>query len=120
MNKKIIRKLAEESYTNNILDEHTVNKIATLLSRSDLKKYTKALKNIENKKTVIVYTPLEPQKKIQERIQQVYENKNIKYVQDPTLFVGVKIVDNDLITEINLKNTLQNLLSHLSKLYDNQ
>ena len=41
--------------------------------------------------------------------------KNIQLKEDKSLIAGIKIVDNDLIYESNVKNTLENLVSFIKQ-----
>lgn len=111
-----IKKLAQESYKGYILDKKKVNVISTMLSRSDLKNYINELKNIENKKNLIVSAPFS---NIAEKLLiKIFPNKIIFYKRDDSLMLGVKIIDNDAIYEFSLKNTLENIISHIKQNYD--
>jgi len=114
MNKKI-KQIAVASYTNGKLDPKKVTVIANTLTRKELKAYIKELKNIERKKrvTVVSPSPLEPaEKKI---IAEKFSGKQIEYKEDLSLMAGVKIIDNDIIYDLNLKNILEDLASHISR-----
>ena len=118
MNKKFLRKLAEESYIKGNLDPENVKKISDLLKRTELKQFIKEIKIKENKKNIIISLPFMPNDEEQEKHKRLFPDKTIVYDIDPTLQVGLKITDNDLITEYNLKHTLENLYDHLKENYD--
>lgn len=118
MKKKIIKKLALESYDKDTLDENTVDSVADRLSRHDLKLYIKEIKNYEKKKNVYVSLPYPPNNEEKERIQILFPKKKISYIIDPSLVVGLKITNNDLITEMNLKHTLDDIMLYTTEDYD--
>ena len=111
MKKNIIKKLAEESFTKNELDEKTVMKVAKVLKREDLKVYIKDLKNMEAKKTVTVTIPSSKgagdMKKYFDRI---YPGKRIVFKVDESLLTGIKVVDYDNVYELSLKGLLEHSL----------
>ena len=113
MNKKKIKELVLASYK---IDEEKIKKIAPLLNRSDLKKYIGGLKTMESKKNVIVTTPFTNVK--QEMLENLFPNKRIVYKKDPSLIVGLKIQDDDIVYDFNLKNTLNNLISYIKQDYE--
>lgn len=116
MNKKKIDKLVLLSYKNNFLDKNIVSKITTLISKSDLKKYINSLKLIEKKKTLIVSAPLINQDL--RKFESLFPNKKIMFKKDPSLMLGVKIEDNDLVYEFTLKKTLDKIISYMEQSYD--
>ncbi len=118
MTKKDIKILAEKSYNNKgILDKTTATKIANRLSRADLKEYIKALRAIEQKNTVTVVLPSPKAKNsdLEKEIRAKFAGKNISYEIDPELLAGIKIIDNDLIYNFNLKNTIERVINHINK-----
>lgn len=116
MNKKILKTIVAKSYKNDILDSNKVYAIADSLSRYELKQYIRSLKNYENKKNVIVTTSFSiDNHKVFEKL---FLNKKIVYKVDPFLILGIKILNNDNVYEFNLKNTLDHIVSHITKSYD--
>lgn len=116
MTKDQIKLLAKGSYIKDNLDHNKVNKIFKLLNRNDLKLFIKALKNEEKKNTVTIILPdikLSKRIELEEMFKTKFANKKIIYKTDPSLIVGIKIIDNDTIYEYNLKNTLENLRSYI-------
>lgn len=116
MIKNKIKKLAQQSYRGINLDRKKVNGISSLLSRADLKLYIKELKAMEAKKNLIVTVPFANIPN--EAIKEIFPNKIIVYKKDESLMLGVKIADNDIIYEFTLKNTLENIISHIKQNYD--
>lgn len=109
MSKKQLQKLVSASYKNNQLDPEMVSEIADLLSRTELKKYINALKNTEKKSSVIIRTPQVPDTKTVDLFTKIYKNKNVIFEQDSALLLGVQVINNDLVYNMNLKNRLENL-----------
>lgn len=117
MIKKKLKTIVAESYKDDILDFNKAHAIAdSLRSRSDLKQYINELKNYENKKNVTVTIPFNVDKS--EVFEKLFPNKKIVYKIDPSVMLGVKIVNNDNVYEFNLKNMLQNIISYITKSYD--
>lgn len=114
MTKKHIQQLVNASYSKNQLDEKKVAKIATLLTRRDLRGYIRLLKLYEKKQAVIVALPYLPKEPIQKKISETFPDKKIVYIVDPTLMAGIRIENNDIITEYNLKNILDNISNHIT------
>lgn len=114
MTKKQLENLVLQSYTRDLLDERKVAAFASLLTRFQLKQYIKRLKSSENQKTVNVMLSHLPTKAQQEMINRLFPGKRIKYEFDKNLLVGIKIINNDQVFDLNLKDTLDNLLSHVS------
>jgi hypothetical protein len=116
MNKRSIDKLILRSYKNNYLDEKTVKKVAALLSKQDLKKYINGLKLEEMKKTVIISSPNDISDR--KKFEKLFPNKKIVFNKDTALMLGIRIVDNDIVHEFTLKNSLDKILSHVERNYD--
>lgn len=121
MTRKYIKKLSLASYTKNELDSKKVKRIAGFLTRNNLKQYIKELKLLENQKTITILTPSvgkTAQNNIKKKFAKIYADKKIIIEDDPSLLLGVKVVDNDLIYDLSLKNTLDNLTMHINEQYD--
>ncbi|MCL4354100.1 hypothetical protein M1349_01355 [Patescibacteria group bacterium] len=120
MTSKQIKSLVLQSYTKEVLDQKKVTRIAKLLKRSDLKSYIKALKGLEKEKTVTVVLPDIKMKKkdLDKQFKLAFPNKSINYETDESLLVGVKIINNDLIYEFNLRDTLKRINSYIIERYD--
>lgn len=116
MSSKKINNLIKDSYKDGILDKNKVNEIACLISRSDLKKYINGLKLKEKKKNLIISSPNLNQEL--KKFAELFPNKKIILKKDSSLMLGVKVVDNDLIYEFTLKNTLNKILDYVEQNYD--
>lgn len=115
MTKKYLQKLVLESFTKGVLDKDKVDKIANLLDRKGLKEYIKALKNFESKNSVIITLPSLPEKEDEDKLSLLFPNKKIVYNIDPSLMLGIKIQDNDLLSEFDLKNMLDDIVEYIPK-----
>ena len=120
MLKKQIKLLALGSYTNKQLDAGKAKQISKLLKLTDLRAYIKELKKIESKKSVRLIIP---NKKMigasaLNSVKSSFRNKKVIVEEDPSLILGMKIVDNDLVYEVNLKNALENFKKHIVEDYD--
>lgn len=117
MNRQTLKQLVVESYTDGALDAEKVNKIADLLSKSELKLYIRALKNWEREHSIIVDVPSED-KAITEHIHEVFPDKKVVVNVDPSLIVGMRLQHNDDVYEMSLKNTLDKITEHIEESYD--
>lgn len=111
MNKKQIKLLALKSFIKNNLDYKKVKTFTGKMTRADLRKYINYLKIIEARNSVTITVPdLDKVKKIDlDKVKKLYPNKKIKYLEDESLILGIKIIDNDLIHDYNLKNTFDSI-----------
>lgn len=116
MNSIKIDKLVLASYSNNLLNKKTVEKISTLLSKSDLKQYINELKLTEKKKSLIISSPINNEDL--KKFERLFPNKKILFKKDPSLMLGVRIVDNDIVYEFTLKNSLYKILNYIEQNYD--
>lgn len=116
MTKRNIYKLVNISYKNNLLDKNIVLKISNKLSRRDLKLYLKALKINEQKNTIKVIMANDKINKIllEKKLKQEFGNKIYDYKIDKSLIAGIKIIDNDLIYDFSLNNTIDNLVTYIN------
>lgn len=116
MTSKKLKIIVAESYKNDILDANKAYAIADSLTRSQLKQYISGLKNRENKKNVIVTTAFMTSNKT--ILEKLFPNKKIVYRIDPSLMLGLKIINNDNVYKFNLQNTLDDIISYITKAYD--
>lgn len=115
MTNKLIKKLADASYSKNWLDQNKVNKIVKKLTKSDLKQYIKELKALENKKRVYVYMAKLADTKLQNQIKKFFIGKKVLFQEDKNLIAGIKIVNNDIVFEQNLRNNLNNMINYIGQ-----
>ena len=115
MTKRLIKKLATASFTNENLSFTKINRIVKFLNRSELKAYIKDVKNYRDSKTIILITSklLEKDRLIKD-LNKLFPDKKILLKEDKSLIAGIKIINKDIIYESNIKNTLQNLVSFIN------
>ena len=118
MNKKILKELISESYTKNEVDLIKVMRIADILSRSELKQYIQALKDTENNMSVTLTIPDGMEDLELEQFKDIFPNKKLSIEKDPTLILGVRVTDNDMVYEFNLRNTLEKMVKYVEEKYD--
>lgn len=122
MTKKQIKLLTRASYSkDDLLAARNVERIADRLTREDLKRYLRALKSIEKQRTVTVVVPemrLNDRQNIEKKFKELFKDKNIAIQTDSSLIVGLKIINNDLIYELSLRNTFDRINDYLLEQYD--
>jgi hypothetical protein len=115
MTKKEIKQLVFASYTKNNLDMKKINKIIKLFTKKDFKSYIKFLKAFEKTKNLIVEIPsIAGKEEILKYVKKLYPEKNIVLKENKKLLAGIKIIDNDIVYEENLKNKLENIVSFIN------
>lgn len=117
MTKKNLKLLAQKSFKGNYMDPKKIKKIASLLKRSELRNYLNFLRLQDLQKKITVITP-EAAKGLQKTLSKMYPNRRINYAEDPSIILGIKVIDNDTIYELDLKDTLNSLKDYI-KQYDN-
>jgi len=119
MDYKRIKKIAEGSFINNKLNPKIINLVSKKLKRSELKKYIKALRQIEKKKTIYLILPeITDSKDIEyllNYLKDFYPDKDVEIQKNPKLIAGLKIINDDLVYEYNVKDALNNLVSQINK-----
>jgi hypothetical protein len=108
--------LVTASYKGDNLDPKKVYEIASLIGKSDLKKYINGLKLVEQKKSLIVSSPADNQDL--RKFEKLFPHKKIVFKKDPSLMLGVRVVDNDIVYEFTLKNSLDKIISYIEQNYD--
>lgn len=114
MKKNVLKYLISQSYKDRQLDEKMVQSISDSLTRKDLKEYIKALKNEEKKRSITVILPHKANQEEKKIFQNNFPDKEIIFLEDPSLIVGVKIIDKDNIYDLNLKSNLEDIKNYLS------
>ncbi len=113
MNKKI-KSLVTASYTNDRLDERSVQIVADNIDRRMLKQYINLLKQVENKKVIFVTTPKPLTTSDREKISALFPKKKVLENIEPSMLSGIKIVQNDEEYEINLNRTFHDIMRVVS------
>ncbi|HXS15227.1 MAG TPA: hypothetical protein VN711_03800 [Candidatus Saccharimonadales bacterium] len=112
MTKKIINQLVSASYKDNNLNAESVNRITSLLSRKELKAYIRSLKLSEKARTISLVLPMKSvyNKTIFDKL---FQGKKVAVSEDPSLLLGLKIIDNDMVYDMTLKERLENFVQEL-------
>lgn len=117
MSKKLVKKLVDYSYKDNKLSAENVESVAKLLDRCDLNLYIKALKRQERKLSVFIDVPIN-NISVKGKFKEIFPNKKIVWNIDPLLMLGARITNDDMLFEMNLKNTLDKILLSIEQDYD--
>lgn len=113
-----IKQLVLASYTSGQIDVEKINRIVNFLNRQELKQYIKGLKYTEQKSTVIVDVPIPKEQEYKSEFQSIFPDKKIVMHLDPTLILGMRVTDNDIVYEMNLKDRLVSLEASIEEDYD--
>lgn len=116
MTSKQIKQLAIASYTGEKLDKKKVNRITKLLTRSELKRYIKFLRSLEQSKTVkVIMSSKNLKSSLEKELKTKFPDKKLDFSEDKALIAGLKLIDNDIIYDFNLANTFENLVSYINQ-----
>jgi hypothetical protein len=120
MKTKQFKTLAIASYTKGELDIKKAKNICKLLKAGEIRQYIKQLKRIEQEKTVRVVVPdiTVIDNKMLSKIKSFYPKKRVVVEQNSELILGAKIMDNDLVYDLSLKNRLDSLNDFMIEQYD--
>jgi F0F1-type ATP synthase delta subunit len=120
MSIKKIKKLAEHSFSNGKFDGKILTLVSSKLKKKDLKIYIKALRNIREKRIVKVYIPNMGilTESFRSSLKKFFNNKELLFIEDKSLIAGIRIIDYDIVYELNLKDSLENMIRHVQKSYD--
>jgi len=117
MTKRFLNKLVLASYSKGDLDSGKVDTISKKLNKHDLKAYIRALKLLEQQKKVFVVIPKSNLYNIVD-LKKLFSNKDIVFQEDSTLLLGIKILDNDMVYEMSLKDRLNDIIEKVEQSYN--
>lgn len=103
------------SYRDNRLNSERVKKIAGLLRRKELKQYINALRLHEQRSKVTIASAFPLDKKKQEGFTNLFPNKTIVVQTDPSLILGLRILNTDSVYEMNIRDSLRRLNEYIEK-----
>lgn len=115
MDKRLIKKLVEAGYVDHKLDADRVNKIAEHLTRLELKEYIKALKERRKRLTVYIDSSFELPEQFKKELEDLFVNKEVIFRKDSNLMLGIRITENDIVYNLNLQNSLQQIKGYFEK-----
>lgn len=111
-----MKKVVQASFVEGALNETNVSRIMKSLTYSELKNYTTLLKRELAKLSVVVVSAIPLSNEQQAETTALYPGKSVSFEIDPTLLGGMRVIENDMIYENNVANTLQSLESHITQL----
>ena len=118
MTKRLLQQLVLGSYRNGSLNAKTVSEISARLERNNLKAYIRALKLMEQKKKIYIAMPKASVYNIsKKKLQEIFPEKEFLFEEDPSLLLGMKVVDDDMIYEMSLKDRLKSVLEEVGQQY---
>lgn len=118
MTKKLLQQLVLASYKGDSLDAKIVDEIAKRLDRQDLKAYVRALKLMEQKKKIYIAMPKASVYNTSKKtLESLFPTKDLIFEEDPTLLLGMRLIDNDMVYEMSLKERLESILDEVNQQY---
>lgn len=118
MIKKQIKQLAKASFTRGNIDSKKALRVARMLKRGELREYIKYLKTQISANKVRVLVPdlgKIDETKIKKHFSKFFPDKKIFVEQNPELLLGIKVIDNDIIYDFNLKDSFENMNGYLKE-----
>lgn len=109
-----LKKLARVTILSDNIDTNVKEYVLTKLTRAELKEYLVHLKSLTQRSTVTV-VGREITTELKNKIGNIYKDKKIIFVTDETISDGIKIIDNDTITDLTLENYIDNTIEELKK-----
>ncbi len=111
MTRKQIKQVALRSFVRNNLDPKKVKLFSSKMTRKQLRDYIKYLKFYDARNKIIIVVPhLDMIKKTDLKVfTKFYANKKIIYQEDPSLLLGIRVINNDLVYDLNLKDSFENI-----------
>ena len=115
MKKKQIKQLVEASYVDNKLDRSRVNRIIAHLTARELRGYLKVLKRQEKRLYVFADSSFELSEQDKKSFAELFPNKNLIFGRDPNLIFGVRITNDDMLYNVNIKNSLEQIKTYIKE-----
>lgn len=115
MNKKKINQLAIISFEKNKINTETVEKITGKLNNKDFREYIKALKRVIAKTNVYVESATELSSQDKKSFEELFKNKSLVFRVNPELILGVRIIEDDMVYNLNIENSIIQIKDYLDK-----
>ncbi len=115
MNKKKIKQLADISFVNKKLNTDTVEKITEKLNSKEFREYIKALKRVLAKTNVYIESASELDAKDKKSFEELYKNKTLVFRINPELIMGIRIIEDDMVYNLNIENSIIQIKDYLDK-----
>lgn len=115
MRKTEIKLLAFKSFTRGKIDSKKVKLFSAKMKRKELRDYIRFLKLIDTRTKVLVEVAdlNKLDKSYLRKIEKLYPGKQIEISQNPDLILGLRITNDDLIYDYNLKNNMENIIEQI-------
>lgn len=118
MTKRLLQQLVLASYQHDSLSAKKVDEISTRLTRQDLKAYIRALKLMEQKKKISVALPdTNLYNTSKKSLQEIFPDKELFFQEDPSLLLGMRIIADDMVYDMSLKDRLESVLDEVEQQY---
>lgn len=118
MTKRLLEQLVLASYSGKGLDAKKVEEISERLDRQDLKAYIRALKLMEQKKKIYIAMPKASVYNTSKKtIENLFPDKEFVFEEDPSLLLGIRVLDNDMVYEMSLRERLDSILDEVNQQY---
>lgn len=89
-----------------------------MLKKGELREYIKYLKSQISASKVRVLVPdlgKIDETRIKKNFERIFPDKKIFIEENPELLLGIKVIDNDLIYDFNLKDSFENMTGYLEE-----
>lgn len=118
LHKKISQELISACCDNDCLSLEKVQQYTKNMNRSRLKQCICEFRNFVQKTSVFIDTPKELSIKDKDTLSSFFKGKKIVYRTDPSLILGLKITDKDIVHSFDLSSRLQSLRENVAQNYD--
>ncbi len=115
MKKNLIKKLAEFSFRNGSVDKKITNFALLKLSKSDLKTYLFYYKKELGKNAVLVKTSDRVDKITEQKLKEIFKNKQINYIIDESLGAGMYIKSDNDVIDASIKGLIEQAIMSVKK-----
>ncbi len=115
MDKKQIAKLVDMSFVDGILDEKSVNKIIGQLDGRELREFLKKLTEQEKMQHVYVDLTFDLHDADKKKFKELFPKRQVVFRKDAELVFGIRITDNDMVYNFNMKDAFDQIRSELHK-----
>src|SRR5579871_3012779 len=106
MNDQQLKQLAQISIQNGIINEAVIDFVMHTLNRTQLKTFVRYLKNEREKNTITVKTAEPLNNTTTQQLENVFQNKEVTFKEDPRLGAGIYIHAGDNIIDLTLKTSI--------------
>src|SRR5258708_29893413 len=109
MTKKEVKKIALLSFADSDIDVRKVKRFTQTMNRRELRQYVRFLKLIDSQKKIKILTPIKEDLDLKNRISRIFPKKRIIFEEDPSILLGIRIINNDILYDFNLENEFEEL-----------